>query len=191
MNRINERLIFLKLFLENPKEIGSITPSSRFLLDAMVSKIDFETAKCIVEYGPGTGSITRILLNKSRKDCNIVVFEKNKKLADYLKKRFSDRRLVVVNSNAESSQKYLERFKIKADYVVCSIPLALLDKKQKIKILAAAKNILNDEGLYVSYLYLFSLNALKESKAYMKNLNCDFIFLNLPPAIVLSSKNIL
>ena len=44
----------------------------------MLEPINFSNAKCIVEFGPGTGSITKELLNKMPKDALLLVFEINK-----------------------------------------------------------------------------------------------------------------
>ncbi|MBA2450709.1 MAG: hypothetical protein H0V51_22075, partial [Chloroflexi bacterium] len=52
------RLAFLREFLRNPHELGSITPSSQHLAGALLDQIDFRTARRIVELGPGTGVFT-------------------------------------------------------------------------------------------------------------------------------------
>ena len=56
---MGEKLLFFKNFIKNPRQIGSITPSSNILSEKMVDQIDFNKAKYIVELGPGTGSYTR------------------------------------------------------------------------------------------------------------------------------------
>ena len=49
---------FLKSFWAEKKMVGSMTPSSRFLMDKMLKNIDFKKSKLIVELGPGTGVFT-------------------------------------------------------------------------------------------------------------------------------------
>ena len=44
---------FLREYIKTPDTIGAIAPSSRHLAAAMTAWIDFDKAKCIVEYGAG------------------------------------------------------------------------------------------------------------------------------------------
>ena len=45
---------FLREYISAPDTIGAIAPSSRHLAAAMTASIDFDKARCIVEYGAGT-----------------------------------------------------------------------------------------------------------------------------------------
>src|SRR5258708_1647724 len=51
-SRREETFLFAKNFLQHPKMLGSLIPSSRFLVDRLLGKIDWGRAKVIVEYGP-------------------------------------------------------------------------------------------------------------------------------------------
>ncbi len=62
---------FLKQFLLNPRKIGAIAPSGKALAKKMIQPIHFEKAKCIVEYGPGTGSFTDGLVTNKRNKISI------------------------------------------------------------------------------------------------------------------------
>ena len=61
-SRSEETLLFAKNFLQHPKMLGSLIPSSRFLVGRLLGKIDWERARTIVEYGPGVGTITAHIL---------------------------------------------------------------------------------------------------------------------------------
>lgn len=50
--------MFLLEYIKNPRYIGAVAPSGKQLASKMISEIDFEKAKCIIEYGPGTGAFT-------------------------------------------------------------------------------------------------------------------------------------
>ena len=41
------------------KTSGTITPSSKVLIKTLLAPIDFTSARCIIELGPGTGCVTR------------------------------------------------------------------------------------------------------------------------------------
>ena len=80
---------FLKTYFKERKQVGALAPSSRFLVKKMCDKIDFETAKNIVELGPGTGVFTTELLKRASKDCRIFVIELNEEFYNFLSKKFS------------------------------------------------------------------------------------------------------
>jgi phospholipid N-methyltransferase len=54
---------FLSEYLKSPRTVGAVAPSSNKLAEKMVCDLDYENAKCIVEYGPGTGVFTDKLVN--------------------------------------------------------------------------------------------------------------------------------
>lgn len=58
---------FIKQYIKNPKFVGAIAPSSKKLAAAMMQPIDFEKAKCIVEFGPGTGVFTEEIMRRKKK----------------------------------------------------------------------------------------------------------------------------
>ena len=58
---IIDKVIFLYKFIKSPKSIGSITPSSTFLAQAMIKPINWNDARAIVELGAGTGIFTRYI----------------------------------------------------------------------------------------------------------------------------------
>ena len=68
--RQDHRLTFLRSFLQKPKEVGSIIPSSRFMEKRIVRIAELEGADVAIELGPGTGGTTRALLRRSgRRRC--------------------------------------------------------------------------------------------------------------------------
>ena len=93
-------MLFARNFFKNPKMLGSVIPSSRFLVDQLLRDIQWDTAKTIVEYGPGVGTITGEILKRMRDDATLVVFEVNDEFVDMLQRRFSDPRLRVLHRSA-------------------------------------------------------------------------------------------
>ena len=55
-------LKFLKEFIANPGDVGSVTPSSKQLALVVVNTARVPEAKVVVEFGPGTGAITQVLI---------------------------------------------------------------------------------------------------------------------------------
>src|SRR5258708_12679026 len=83
-SRSEETLLFAKNFLQHPKMLGSLIPSSRFLIDRLLTKVDWTRARTIVEYGPGVGTITAQILARMQPNSRLVVFVINKDFTTYL-----------------------------------------------------------------------------------------------------------
>lgn len=180
---MDEKILFFSAFLKYPKEIGSIIPSSKFLIKELLKNIDFENAKYIVEYGSGTGCITSELLKKARKDTKILCFETNKRFCSYLKKLINDERLIIINDSAENIMKHIKRLDIpKIDYVVSGLPFSTLTPKRKITIIKETKKTLRDEGRFVIYQYFKGFR--KYLYDYFSSISTKFVALNIPPCVV-------
>ncbi|AIW41735.1 MULTISPECIES: hypothetical protein [Paenibacillus] len=57
----NQYAMFLQRFIKNPKRVGSVLPSSRFLASKMVQSVSWDDVSKIAEFGSGTGAITRFI----------------------------------------------------------------------------------------------------------------------------------
>ena len=44
--------------------LGSVIPSSRFLVNDLMAQVDWDRARVVVEYGPGVGTITQHILKR-------------------------------------------------------------------------------------------------------------------------------
>ncbi len=59
---IGEHLMFLDKFLRNPRNVGSVSPSSRALAREMARAVPVNPEAIVVELGPGTGALTRSVI---------------------------------------------------------------------------------------------------------------------------------
>ena len=120
---MKDSLLLLSSFIRNPKEIGAIAPSSKYLTKEMTKKIDFRNSKNIVELGPGLGTFTKAILKKANPSTKVICFEVNKKFCSYIAENFADERLIVINVSADKMGKSLRDFDIKkADCIVSGLP---------------------------------------------------------------------
>lgn len=180
---MDQRLLFFSAFIRYPKEIGSVMPSSKFLVKELMRNIDFDNAKCIVEYGPGTGSITSEILRKSRKDAKILCFEINRKFCNYLRKNIKDGRLIVINDSAENIKKYLNNLGIsKVDYIVSGLPFSTLSDNKKSMIIKETRCTLKSSGKFLVYQFLSSFK--RHLNNYFSKISTRFVALNIPPCFV-------
>src|SRR5215470_11807310 len=102
---LSEMLLFASNFLRHPNMLGSIIPSSRFLVNQVLEPIDWGCARVIVEYGPGVGTFTAEILRRMRADAQLVAIETNRDFVRFLGRTLPDPRLhVVLDSDAEVQQ---------------------------------------------------------------------------------------
>jgi len=176
--KFSDSLNLIKSF----KTSGTITPSSKALINTLLAPIEFESARCIIELGPGNGCVTRSILERMHGDCVLICFEVNPDFIDQLKE-LNDSRLRLVNACASSIRTILDDFDIaEVDHIVSSLPLALIDDAIVKKILQSVKTNLREGGRFLQYQY--SLSNYSELKPIFKNVRLDFTIRNMPPAFV-------
>src|SRR5215813_8088214 len=83
-------LLFARNFFRHPRMLGSIVPSSRFLIKQLLEPINFGRARVIVEYGPGVGVITAEVLRQMRADATLIAIETNGDFVRYLTETIDD-----------------------------------------------------------------------------------------------------
>lgn len=76
---ISQRVFFLEA-IKDIKTIGSITGSSKQLIEKMIKPIPFENKLQIVEFGAGDGCITRAIQSKLSIGSHLKSFELNESL---------------------------------------------------------------------------------------------------------------
>ena len=101
---------------------AAIVPSSRFLTRAMLRPLRLEQARTVVEFGPGTGPMTRDLLAAMPRDSRLFAFEISPRFAEYLRESIDDPRLILVEDSAENLGHHLRNHGAdKVDAVVSSL----------------------------------------------------------------------
>lgn len=180
-SRGEETLLFAKNFLQHPKMLGSLIPSSRFLVDRLLGKIDWKRARTIVEYGPGVGTITGRILQRMPANTRLVAFEMNEDFVAYLKRSFPDKRLHVVHGSAERVQRELARLKIDgADYIISGIPFTTMPVALRETIMRESRRALKPGGSVL--VYQFTRAVLPYLKSHFDHIDQDFEPLNILPA---------
>lgn len=179
---------FFNEFLKERKTVGAVSPSSKFLMRKMIAPIDFEKANVIVELGPGNGVFTRGLLEKMKPDAKLISFELSRNFYEHINLNVRDKKLTLINDSADKLEKYLALEGIhNVDYVVSSLPLAVIPTEVKEKMLNSCVKVLGEEGKYIQFQY--SLNAKKLLQTKFKDVSLKFVPVNIPPAFVYQCTN--
>ncbi|AFK53767.1 MULTISPECIES: class I SAM-dependent methyltransferase [Tistrella] len=90
--------LFLREFLRAPLRTGAQQPSSRALAAAMAAEIDPAADGPVVELGPGTGVVTRALLDRGIPEDRLILIELNPSFADHVRRMFPQ--ATVLNGSA-------------------------------------------------------------------------------------------
>ncbi|BCZ46203.1 SAM-dependent methyltransferase [Clostridium gelidum] len=187
--REKKEISFILQYIKKPRTVGAILPSSRYLANKMMENIDFKQAKCIIEYGPGTGVFTEKLLQNRDKSTIIMLFEYNQKFCSLLKDKFKhEENLFIINDSSENVDKYLIKHQIESvDYVVSGLPFASLPQQVSDEILKKTKSILKKDGKFITFQY--TLLKVGFIKKYFRYIDLKREFRNMPPAYVLNCIN--
>ena len=72
-SRSGQLLLFGRNFIKHPRMLGSLIPSSRFLVNHVLAEVDWNRARVFLEYGPGVGTFTAEILRRMRPDAVLIV----------------------------------------------------------------------------------------------------------------------
>jgi phospholipid N-methyltransferase len=177
----SQALLFARNFVKHPRMLGSFIPSSPFLIKHLISQIDFRTAKVVVEYGPGVGTISEEILERLAPDARLILIEMNSDFVDFLQRELNDSRLTVVHGSAAEVRKILgDLGVIGADYIVSGIPYSTMPGWLRSTILTESKKALNRDGQFL--VYQFTRTVLPHLQPVFRSIRQDFELLNILPA---------
>jgi phospholipid N-methyltransferase len=174
-------LLFARNFFRHPRMLGSIVPSSRFLIKQLLEPINWGRARVIVEYGPGVGGITAEVLRRMRPDGTLIAIEMNPDFVTYLRRAITDPRLQVVAGSAAEVEEILGRFGVqRADYIISGIPFSTIPAPVRELILRKTHDVLEPGGAFL--VYQFSTRVLQDLKRIFGYVGRKFEPLNVLPA---------
>jgi len=178
---LSQTLLFATNFLRHPNMLGSIIPSSRFLVDQVLEPIDWDGARVIVEYGPGIGTFTAEILRRMRSDAQLVAIETNRDFVRFLQRNLPDPRLHVVHDSATEVQPVLMRLALPAPrYIISGIPLGSMPDPVRTDIVMKSRAALEPGGAFL--VYQFTSRALPTLRRTFDDVRRSFERRNFPPA---------
>ncbi|MBM3257316.1 MAG: methyltransferase domain-containing protein [Candidatus Liptonbacteria bacterium] len=179
MKFLSETCLFVRQFLRNRREVGSVIPSSPFLVRTMLAVPSLAPARKILELGAGLGCMTEGIVRRMRPDASVTVVEVNPVFCRELRKRFTDPRVRVLNLSVFALAAHrTERF----DCIISSIPLANFTPAEQERLVEEVTRVLAPDGVYVQYQY--SLISLRLLRKRFRSVRVRFVPLNIPPAFV-------
>jgi phospholipid N-methyltransferase len=180
-SRPRQLLLFGRNFIKHPKMLGSLIPSSRFLVNHVLAEVDWMRARVFLEYGPGVGTFTTEILRRMRPDAVLIALETNSDFVRFLARRVRDSRLHVIHGSADDADAALARLKLThADYVLSGIPYTTMPPELRDSILRKTHSVLHPNGAFL--VYQFTRSVLPHLQQVFGLVDQDFEPLNVMPA---------
>jgi|SRR5690625_4826300 len=177
----NGRLLFARNFIKHPAMLGSVIPSSKILVDRLLTRADWGRARTIVEYGPGVGTFTAAILRRLSPNAKLLAIETNHDFVDYLQRELDDPRLLVECGSAADVEHILQRRGLpKADYIISGIPFSVMPAELRQEILASTHDALQPDGAFL--VYQFSNKVQRELGHTFGQVERGYVLRNVLPA---------
>lgn len=197
---------FFRQFRTRFKTTGAVAPSSRFLAHAMTGPLSKRKQPVrVLEVGPGTGAVTRRIVQLLEPGDRLDLVELNERFASILNRRFqTDPRYRRVAALSEVHVCPLQEFQSDGtyDFIISGLPLNNFSAGMVQEIFETFFRLLAPGGVlsYFEYMYvrpirklvapageksrLAALDEIMNSFLSRHRLYKSWVFVNLPPAWV-------
>lgn len=177
---------FFRTAIRDLGHVGALFPSSSFASRTVVAQVPDES-QCIVEYGPGTGAITRALLDKLGHGGKLIGVEVNETFAVQLQEDVGDSRLNVVHGDIREISQGLRTFAPRGvDAVISGIPFSFLSKETRERLLENTRQALRPGGVFVVYQH--TPKMLEELERCFGRVERHFEVRNIPPYFIMVAR---
>ena len=183
-------LKFFQEFIKNRKTIGAVAPSSSALARRIVDDTIRSSDSVVVEYGPGTGSFTRQILQRINGGVTFFAIENNVQMAELFQRKFPA--VTLYQDTVENIRKILKKHDVThVDCIISGLPWASFDSNLQDRLLAPTLDALRSGGIFATFTY-FQSPLLPAGRRFKTKLHSHFsrvttspiVWNNLPPAFV-------
>lgn len=174
--------LFTREVWANPRAMGAACPSAPALASCMASRVPLDRDGLIVELGGGTGAVTAALLKKGVPPWKLVVVERSPTLANHLRQRFPQLR--VVQGDAAQLTQLLDHDRSRGvSGIVSSLPLRSLPPAVTRAISHQFETLLDTGSFLVQYTYDLRGTQSRLLPCFRRR-SSKIVWSNLPPARV-------
>lgn len=171
---------FIRSFLRQPRQVGSVIPSSRHLSARMTNAVAWHEVSAVAELGSGTGAITRVLKRHTTENMHVLLFEMDEAMRSQLKQDYPD---FQVHANAGQLTDVLSRAGLNAlDCIISGLPFFNFPPALRMKLLDQVHQALRPGGQFIAFQYSLQMKKLLSEKFILEQIG--FVPLNFPPAFV-------
>ncbi len=178
--KFGDKLEFAKSLVSKPKTVGAIAPTSARTAAKMTSLIRPDSGLPVLELGPGTGVITKAILDRGVNPENIYSIEYSASFIPGLKRRYPGINFIhgdAFNIAEIAKQLGIERF----DCVISALPLLNFPISQRIRLVVAALKLVDQGQSMIQFSYGPNSPVPERSKNFEVG-HLGTVLRNIPPA---------
>ena len=181
---------FLGRFLKSPRTVGAILPSGEKLAEAMLDSVDWDAARCVLEFGPGTGPFTRRVPGRLHADGRFLAVERDPQFAARLRRELPHVDVACADV-CEVGRELAARNLPPADAILCGLPWAAFPPDLQTRLMTATVGALAEGGTFATFAYVQG-TILPAGRRLRGLLGAHFttvrtsrvVWRNAPPALV-------
>lgn len=178
--KFDEEIRFFKGWVDGPKAVGAILPTSSVTARRMASVVDPHSGLPVLELGPGTGVITKAILRHGVKPADLYSIEYSADFAQQLKIDFPE--VNIIQGDAFDLDTTLgDKKDLVFDSVVSAVPLLNFPVDKRVEIMDDLLNRI-PEGRPVVQITYGPVSPLPAKRGNYTVERYDFILRNVPPA---------
>jgi phosphatidylethanolamine/phosphatidyl-N-methylethanolamine N-methyltransferase len=178
--KFDEEIRFFKGWIDGPKRVGAILPTSGITARRMASVITPKSGLPVLELGPGTGIITKAILQRGISPENLVSIEFSTDFFQHLTRNFPG--VHFINGDAFDLQNTLGSFKdVQFDAVISAIPLLSFPMERRIALLEDLLDRM-PQGRPVMQITYGPVSPIVARPDRYRIKHFDFVVRNIPPA---------
>lgn len=178
--KFDEEIRFFKGWIDGPKAVGAILPTSSITARRMASVIDVGSGLPVLELGPGTGVITKAILKHGVKPQDLYSVEYSQDFAEHLRTSFPG--VNIIQGDAFDLNTTLgDKRDMLFDSVVSAVPLLNFPMAKRVEII---EDLLRrvPAGRPVIQITYGPLAPVPAGKGNYVVQHYDFVVRNVPPA---------
>jgi phosphatidylethanolamine/phosphatidyl-N-methylethanolamine N-methyltransferase len=180
--RFLDEVAFIRHWIDKPLSMGAVTPSSKVLARAMARYVDPESAGPVIELGPGTGAVTKALVEHGVDPARLVLVEFNPSFCRLLRTRYPA--ATVIQGDAYRIKHLLSGLlRDPAAAVVSGLPLQTKPFKRRLQLIDEAFELMAPGAPFVQFTYAM-VTPIPKKHAEITAHPSELIWQNLPPARV-------
>jgi phosphatidylethanolamine/phosphatidyl-N-methylethanolamine N-methyltransferase len=180
--RLDDEVRFLRSWIEKPLRMGAVMPSGKLLARTMAQFVDVDSSGPVVELGPGTGAITKALIDRGIDQKRLVLVEYNPGFCALLRDRYPQAK--VVQGDAYTLRDSLwDVLSSPASAIVSGLPLVTKPMLTRLKLIRDAFLALAPGAPFVQFTYSVA-PPIPKSLPGVSTEASERIWMNLPPARV-------
>ncbi|MDG4905217.1 class I SAM-dependent methyltransferase [Mesorhizobium sp. WSM4898] len=177
--KFDDELKFFKGWIDKPKAVGSIVPTSSVTARKMASIVNPKSGLPVLEVGPGTGVITRAILAQGVKPENLYAIEYSTDFVRHLRRLYP--RVNVIEGDAFNLAATLgDKRDLVFDSVVSGVPLLNFPVAQRIAYIESLLDRI-PVGRPIVQLTYGPLSPIPPGRGDYTVKHFDFIIRNIPP----------